>query len=485
MYSISKFEDRHMMAVSVPPPVNEELSKDFQELSRIHFYLGRAPIDFMIEAVEKASLKDIEKGKVAIYFAVKEIQEFLFDTCLGMWFSQEKFNSGLYFNNSFNNILNHTVKVLDGAYKSPTKKNNLEAIETMVGLTHEIIFLKEELKKVGIQTENFNDLIDLVKSKYQKIYLLNGNYETLSNLKDFDDYQKEAQESVVNQLNEPYEFNYGSLAHIYKPHDGDWIYTLRSIMKEQKDINTNPNYKFNEKEAQELKDSFLKQIKSFNRLLKNGVVNYVLSYAAALSKESFNNVNKSRVSAETYYQNELNWLEKCVEDSKYHRDNQKHIERLQEFRANKEKFIAVKTEDKYFFAKYLTLLHRQEKDILQSLEKVKSNLFNLKQKESITFEGDISKGFVVGKFSNLDKVLLVHKDQFVSVPEAVYAMVVTKENYETLVNEGSLVFSEEFRNSEFSNSSNFWSYGQFLNEISDSRVQNFFLGQEFDLIDNT
>ena len=77
MYYQTKFLDRQMMAVSVPPPADESLSEDFQELSRIHFYLGYAPIDFMIEAVEKASLEEINKGKLQLTFAAKEIQEFL------------------------------------------------------------------------------------------------------------------------------------------------------------------------------------------------------------------------------------------------------------------------------------------------------------------------------------------------------------------------------------------------------------------------
>ena len=103
----------------------------------------------------------------------------------------------------------------------------------------------------------------------------------------------------------------------------------------------------------------------------------------------------------------------------------------------------------------------------------------------MTFEGDINKGFVIGTFSSSDKVLLVHKDKFVDVPEAIYAMVISKEKYEDFVKNNQLEFNENFRNQEFSNASNFWSYGQFLQEISDSSIQKFFLGKEFDLIDNT
>ncbi len=485
MYSVTQFLDRQMMAVSVSPPVNEQLSDDFQELARIHFYLGHAPIDFMIEAVEKASLQEIEKGKIPIYFATKEIQEFLADMTLGVSFGYEKFNTATYFNTSFKGILNHTVEVLDSAYNSPKKKHNFEAVQTMVSLTHEVVFLKEHLHEVGVETESVQDLVDMVKTKYQKVQALNTHYDNLANLKDFDSYKKAAQDSVINQLNQKYEFNYASFAKIYESHDGDWIHTLSYLLKEQKDINTNPEYKFNEKESQELKDSFLTQVKSFNRLLQNGVVNYVLSYAAALSRESYQNVNKSRLSAESYYQRELSWLEKNVEREKYSRYHNQAVAELEKFKANKEEFIATKTDDKTFFEKYLTILHRQEKDITQSLDKVRANLINVQGKDTIVFEGDIFEGFVIGKFSNLDKVLLVHKDEFVDVPEAVYAMVVPKEKYEALVSDGKLIFSEEFRNSEFSNASNFWSYGQFLNEITEAKVQRFFLGQEFDLIDNT
>ena len=71
------------------------------------------------------------------------------------------------------------------------------------------------------------------------------------------------------------------------------------------------------------------------------------------------------------------------------------------------------------------------------------------------------------------------------VPEAVYAMILDKSLYEKIVKENKLTFNEELRKSNFSKASNFWSYGQFLQEISSPSIQEFFLGQEFDLIDKS
>ena len=93
----------------------------------------------------------------------------------------------------------------------------------------------------------------------------------------------------------------------------------------------------------------------------------------------------------------------------------------------------------------------------------------MQTKDTISFEGDITKGFVVGTFSNSEKILLVHKDNFVSEAEAVYAMVLTKEKYQDLVQKNQLVFNEDLRESEFSVASNFWSYGQLLQEMSARR----------------
>lgn len=481
MYHVSKFEDRHMMAISVPPSVHPDLSEDFMELSRIHFYLGRAPIDHMVQAVENASLEEIDKGKLQIYFATKEIQEFLSDTFSSIYsFSEKSLNPEIYFQNSFDKILTHTLEVLESSYKKPTKKNNVVTIETMIGLTHEVQFLHHELSKVGIITNI--DKIEEIKTQFEKIYNLKSHYENLTPLKNFSDYSDDAQKAVVEQLKTPYEFNYSEMArNIYVKHD-DWMPTVRYLSEERKKIDE-PDYQINIEETQKLKDDFLKQFKSFNSLLKNGIVNYVHSFSAILSKEIYYNIQKSLVSAESYFEKEIGYHKKSLDNT--YRDKDYHKEKIKNLEAIKEDFIQQKIDDKSFYERYLTILYRQEKNISQTLDKIRSNLFNLNLKDTVTFEGDINKGFVIGTFSVTDKVLLVHKDTFVNVPEAIYAMVISKDTYNDLIKNKQLEFTENFREQEFSNASNFWSYGQFLQEISDSSIQKFFLGKEFDLIDNT
>lgn len=481
MYSVTKFEDRYMTAFSVPPSAHSDLPEDFAELSRIHFYLGNHPIDHMIKSVEDASLEQIDKGRVQIYFATKEIQEFL----SGSWsnvsaFSKDSLNPELYFQKTFNHTFKHTLEVLENAYKKPTKKNNLEIIETMMGLTHEAQFLSKELEKVGVITDTKK--IEEIQNLYEKVFNLKQNYPNLAPLKAFNDYEDNAKMSVIEQLKTPYNFNFSEMSkHIYTDM-GDWMPTLRYLLDEREKIDQ-PGYSFHQENTQELKEHFLKQIKSFNSLLKNGVVNYVHSYEAAISHEVFINIQKSLVSAESYFERAKNYHEKKL--TSYYFDKNYHKEELEKLNAIKEDFIQQKIDDKAFYEKYLTLLYRQEKNISSTLDKVKANLFNINLKDTVTFTGDITTGFVIGQFSNADKVLVVHKDIFVTVPEAIYATVLDKKTYEDLVKNNNLVFNEEFRNSEFSNSSNFWSYGQFLQEISDSSVQHFFLGKDFDLIDNT
>lgn len=481
MYHVSKFEDRHIMAISVPPSAHPDLSDDFMELSRIHFYLGRASIDHMVTAVENASLAEIDKGKIQIYFATKEIQEFLSNSFSSIYsFSEKSLNSELYFQESFDKILKHTVEVLSSSYKKPTKKDNIVAIETMIGLTHEVQFLHDELSKVGVVTSI--DSIEEIKTQFEKIYNLKSHYDNLKPLKLFSDYENDAKNSVIEQLKTPYEFNYSEMAkNIYFNMD-DWMPTVRYLSEERNKI-SEPDYQINTEEVQKLKDHFLKQFKSFNSLLKNGIVNYVHSFSATISKEIFYNVQKSLVSAESYFEREIGYHKKSLD--KFYGDKDYHKEKIKNLEAIKEDFIQQKIDDKSFYERYLTILYRQEKNISQTLDKVRANLLNLELKDTVTFEGDINKGFVIGTFSSSDKVLLVHKDKFVDVPEAIYAMVISKEKYEDFVKNNQLEFNEHFRNQEFSNASNFWSYGQFLQEISDSSIQKFFLGKEFDLIDNT
>lgn len=482
MYSITKFEDRQMFACSVPPPYNENLEEGFQELSRIHFYMGQAPIDFMIETVERASLTDIEKGKIQIYFACKEIQDF-FSSSWGnvSAFGEGSLNPALYFDKTFKNILEHTEKIVNGAYKKPAGKENLVKIETMLGLTHEVIFLSQNLKEVGIETSNNDDLVNSIKEKYQKIFDLKSHYEQLKELKPFAEYEESAKQSVLAQLTESYNFNYTDLTKIYAK-DDSWVYDLQNILEQQKDIDTNPDYPFNPNSAKELKENFLKQIKSFNRLLKNGVVNYALSFAASISREAYHNVRNSQVSAQSYFDRELNYHKKGLEHwsgRDYHKDKIKELESI------KEEYIQKKIDDKTFYEEYLTILYRQEQSITRSLNKVKAKIFNIELKETLTLEGDIKNGFVVGKFSNNDNVMLIHKDNTVNVPEAIYAMIYPKIEYDKLVANDKLVFNEALKEAKFDTASNFWSYGQLLQELVCPKIQNFFLGQEFDLVDKT
>lgn len=481
MHSISNFQNRHILSFSVPPSFHTDLSKDFSELSRIHFYLGHSPIDFLVKAVESASAEDIIKGKIQIYFATKEIQEFLYKTAHIDIDSNNSLDTSLFFQKTFDNTLQHTLEVLNNCYKNPTEKSNLEIIEIVLGLTQEIIFLDKELVKININC-NISENIEDIKTQYEKIYNLKSHYENIIPLKEFDDYKKDAEISVINQLKTHYEFNYSELAkQVYFSTD-DWMPTLNYLIKEREKINQ-PGYVFDVNESKELKDNFLKQFKSFNQLLNNGVVNYINSFSASISQEIFYNSEKLKVSPKTYFDQELRHYKKNLE-SPYgnKKDDEKRIKDLE---STKEEFIQKKTNDILIYEKKLKILHRQEKTISQSFNKIKANLFGMQTKDTISFEGDITKGFVVGTFSNSEKILLVHKDNFVSEAEAVYAMVLTKEKYQDLVQKNQLVFNEYLRESEFSVASNFWSYGQLLQEISEPSIQKYFLGQEFDLIDNT
>jgi len=246
-----------------------------------------------------------------------------------------------------------------------------------------------------------------------------------------------------------------------------------------------PGFVLNEKDTQELKDLFLTQVKSFNRLLNNGIINFVHSYSAYLSKEAYSYVEKSRVSAQAYFDKEIRYHQEQIKNNYYFNDKPYHQGKINKLLEIKDNFIQTKVDDKTFYDEVLTTIHRQSNSIRLTLDKLSNKLFDKNAKERITFEGDITTGFVIGKFSNSDKVMLIHKDHFVDVPEAVYAMILDKSDYEKLVKNDTLIFNEELRESNFSKASNFWSYGQFLQEISSPNIQEFFLGQEFDLIDKT
>ena len=353
----------------------------------------------------------------------------------------------------------------------------------MISLTHEVIIINQELNKNNIVTKDFTENLNKIKETFEKVYKLKEHYPSLEKLKLFDDYYDDSKKSVIKQLESNYSFNYTTLTKIYEPYDGDWAYTLHSILKEQEKINE-PDYHFNNKESESLKNEFLNQIKSFNRLLKNGVINYVYSYADSISKESHSIIKKSQISPESFFSRQIGYHESEIKKDSY-RDKAYHQKELDKLNSMKDEIIKDKIDDHSFYESYLTVLHRQEFNIMNGINNIKTNLINFKNKETITFEGDIQTGFVVGTFSNSNKIILVHKDSFVNQVEAVYAMIMDKEKYNDLLNSNTLVFNKELREQSLEQASNFWNYGQFLQEINEPSVQKFFLGHEFSLVDNT
>lgn len=483
MYTVSKLGDgRTFSAISVPPHAHESLSDDFKNLSRIHFYLGREPIDAMIKAIAQASPDELIRGRIQLYFAAKEIQDFLQGAKADLSvLGTDRLNKSLYFDMSFNHILEHTQEVLENAYNKPNQPRSSEIAKIMVGLTHEVMYLKECLAKQGLETVDINGGVEKVKIAYDKLYGLRTHYTTFADLPPFESFQSSAVESVKTQLQQPDRFDYSELTRIYM-NDDQWMATRAYLDAENEKLD-NGLATVDLKEAAELKDRCTRQFSAFNNLLHNGVVNYVNSYAAEISRQIFMYTQKTMVTPEAYYQREVSSLEHF---KKIGLSNKKeHASELEELESRKDAFIKQKIEDKAFFEEHLTVLNRQLSNITQAFDSVRNTMLNIAQKNTITFEGDIKKGFVVGTCNNADKVLLVHKDPFVSTPEAIYAMVVTKDKYQELLASNKLEFTEELREGLFEKASNFWNYGQFLQEISDPYVQNHFLGGEFELVDRT
>ena len=486
MYHTSNFLDRHFAAFSVPPSSHPSLPTNFQELSRIHFYLGKAPIDEMVTAVKNASLEDIEKGQIQIYFAVKEIQDFLEQSSPDVSNSEESLEPSYYFEKSFQSILQNTLSSLQQILTYPTRKHNAEIIQTMIPLVHECILFNQELKNIGMNIDISSSIQD-IKNSFEKIYSLKTIYSNLQDIQTFDFYEKQAQESLMQQLRTPYNFNYQELTRIYYDRD-DWMKTLHFLSKEREKMD-DPHYIFHHQEMQKLKDNFLKQFESFHQLLNPGIIHYVHAFSASISQQIFHNISLSMIRPETAFQTELTHLEKA---SKFRLDPivaKKNELELKKFKESKEKFIQKEIDRLAYAEKQLVLFRKKELNISQTLLQVQNHL-NISlptnfSKKPMIFEGDISKGFVIGTSTSFDKVILIHKDSFVEQPEAVYVIVIDKSTYQNLVDNHQLNFTKELREQNFNNSCNFYNYGQFLQEISDSDIQKRFFGQEFELIDKT
>lgn len=485
MYVKSNLYDRQMMAFSVPPSSHPDLDKDFAELSRIHFYLGHQPIDFMIKAVEKASPEEIEKGNTQIYFAYKEISQYLESSLPTLYFTENQIYSNKekksVFDTSFKNILNHTLSILNNAYEKPTYKHNVNMVETMIILTHEVLLLKSQLEKTQTLNESFDEQLIQIKNIYSKLYALKEHYSELQPLKLFEYYEVIAKDSLISQLQTPFSLDFKEINSM--DNVDSWFGILKQL-HDQKENMKKEGYLFNTKEANKLKESFLINIKSFNRLLSNGIINYIYAFSTSADRKAYITTYRTQKSPTQMFENEKRMLEKSA-NRKGAYNNDFYKKELKDFINNKEEYIKQKTHEKATDEKLLTLLHRYSSEIYSTLDKVREQLLNTSPKASISFEGDIKNGFVIGTFSDDSKVILIHKDTFVEQPEAVYASVLNKEQYDKLIADNKLVFNKKFRDTVFENSSNFWNYGQFLNEIKDPYVQEFFLGKKYNLLDNS
>lgn len=485
MYVKYNLGDRKMMAFSVPPSSHPDLDNDFAELSRIHFYLGHQPIDFMIKAVEKASPEDIEKGNTQLYFAYREISQYLESALPSLCVTENNIYSDeekkSVFDTSFKNVLNHTLSILKNAYEKPTYKHNVNMVETMIILTHEVLILKSELEKTQVLDNNFEEQVTQIKEAYSKLYALREHYSELKSFKPFDDYKINAKDSLISQLQTPFSLDFKEINSM--DNIDSWFDILKQF-HDQKENMKKEGYIFNTKEANKLKENFLTNIKSLNRLLSNGIINYIYAFSTSADRKAYITTRKTQISPNQMFEKEKRMLEKSV-NRKGAYDNNFYKKELKELNNNKEEYIKRKTQEKATDEKLLTLLHRYSSEIYSTLDKVREQLLNTSPKASINFEGDIKNGFVVGTFSDDSKVILIHKDTFVEQPEAVYASVLNKEQYDKLISDNKLIFNKEFRDTVFENSSNFWNYGQFLNEIKDPYVQEFFLGKQYNLLDNS
>lgn len=466
------------MSCSVPPAPYSSLSKDFNELGFIHTYLGRKNFGFMIDAVEKASVKEIEIGKKQIYFAIKEVQDFLPYT--NHFFDKQINNDKYYFfNNAFNEINNATKQMLKKLKAKPGSKKYVKDLNVLMVMHYEVSIISDAMKKLGL-------IKDSVKSnKFEKqineLISMQNLYPNLSEIKTNAVYLQEATDSLKAQLEFDFYFDMNELMRVYDQNMDErmWLRTQRMLDMNAEMIENGKDIYIDDYSNLYIKEVFVKSMRSLEKTFHAGLIFGILWDAINISKEKFYNSSKLETSPKMRYKKELENAHKRAESYGATESDRKYLKNLIK---NKEQYIETEKENSLFQEKSVLVSIAQENVIFNTLNSLRDYILHNKisTKETLVLNKESIKGMFTGSID--DRNLIIYEFE-VCGGKAVQAYFIDNIEFKKLEKikerakiEANLLSIKNYFSSSFDNMSSF------IDEMKNKKYQIQAMGKEFDIV---
>lgn len=471
--------NRSFFSCSVPPSAHEKLPEDFKEISRIHFYFGNAPIDFMIDAVEKANPEHLYLGKPQLAFSIKEV----FQLIPYSHYSSQNKTLDYFINEMFKDICNGVEEVMLSLLHRPSEKNNVLRLNTMVQLFEELEIVNQFLSKNNTSYNTLNTR-GVINSTFNKIEKLKEVYPHLNEILSLEQLRKNATISVKEQLLKDFSFDMKELASIYDVFlIGDkWIYEL-NFMREN--IEKNPEgFKKDVNSLIENQRLYVKNMRSLSMVLSNGVINYIRSFLVSLSMEKHRNQSLINRSCDCYYSSRIRELESGIKNM-YRDIAEESKKKLEDLKNNKERFFKDKMNMKKKAESELFNCYAIENMLINFLDNMKKDIIGVKkeskQSDDILKVTRTSDNKITAKYKNKVIYAIPEDDLevFGDMPIAVFSM--NTQDFECLsdktLNNSNLM--KELKcskdNIKFTNFNNMTS---FISSLKDDTLQEFFLGNK-------
>lgn len=487
---------------NVAPPQAKGLDKRLQDLTVSHILLTQGtPLTQYAEALATLDTAAVDKARLQLKHALNIIAETV---------EQERRLSVLDYMAypSFNQLIlhdaNETVEsalhMINQVESAPKKQQRAAyLVEVIKMLTEAQVVLENhanENSEYQQKVQEFVQQIGDIATKYEAIRALGAHYQNLQTLASFEEIQADAANRVKTQLAEEFVMDFARMEKaeiLCGERSALWHFVQQDEAQQKEMIEKHHYHPLDDSEAQNLKDVVSQTFKAMDKYQSVGFVNRLLAMSAMLDYEAVIYLQKSdSLEADQMYAKRLEHIADLRKRVLGWRNyDQEFLDK------DRDEVIAEFKENKHFSSHYATAMIRDKDAIIQSLNVIGMKLGNENKfaEPVLTLTGDIDSGFVVGRFNHNEQILFIHKDHFVEVQNAIFVARLTQTELDAFAQKtgqadtNGIQFNKDFRDylQEVNNAkfSNFMSYGQFINELKDEYIQNYFFGTSARMEDKT
>jgi hypothetical protein len=483
---------------NVAPPEATGLDKQLQDLTVSHILLSQGtPLTQYADALVKLDTASVDKARLQLQHTLHVIAETVEqERRLKVldYMAYPSFNQLIL--HDANEAVNSAKHMIDQVESAPKKQKRVAyLVEVIKMLTEAQVVLQtnqSDNEQYQQKVQEFTQQVREIGLQYNALCALGSHYATLQGIDNFETIQADAVNRVKAQIAEEFIMDFSKMkrAEILCGERNElWHFVQQSEADQQEMIKKRLYTPLSDSEANTIKEVISQTFNAMDKYQAAGFVNRMLAMSAMLDYEAVIYLNKSdRLEADEMYEAKLEHIADFRKRILGFRDYEQDF-----LDKDRDEAIAEFKNDKQFCNHYATSMMREKDNILQNLNTIGMALGNENKypQPVLTLTGDIESGFVIGRFNHCDEVLFIHKDQFVDQQNAIFAGRLSQSQLDAFTAQQgpSPEFNEAFRNYmlnvDGAKYSNFLSYGQFIEELKDEYIQNYFFGTSARLEDCT